>query len=234
MKVTVDTRELTKFAKALKDLPAKALPHAARNTLNGAAFAARAEFNQRLGKNLTLRNTFTTRGTIVEKARGTNVNTMQAVLGNTRSYVGEREGNATNVKRGKHGVAVPTPAAAGQGGTGKRTKTIRRKNFLSALSIARRVSGSPKRRNAAALRMAAKGTGVAYLDLGRRKGLFRVTGSAKRGMRITMLYDLSKPTTEVKARPSMQQAIEAVSAQLPAIALKAFEDQLRWHLARSR
>lgn len=229
MKLSVDVRQLQKLERHLQTYASKALPYAVRNGLNAQAFEARKEWVGQLGKDFTLRNTFTARSIRVVKstARRT-ISSMESRVGSGLAYMAQQESGFTRSKRGKHGVPIPTTGASGQAKGGKRTRSIRRKNYLTNLSVAARVGGGRQRRNAVAIVMAAKTGGVAYLDLGRRKGLFRVEGR-KKGMSIRMLYDLSKASTTTKAHPTMHRAIAALSPRMAGLQKDALLAELKKH-----
>lgn len=226
--VSVSLDDLRKLERSLDRFASRSLPYAVRNGLNTTAFTARKEWvDNQLPKAFTLRNKYTARSIRVDKATGRNLLTMQARVGSVLDYMGEQEEGFTTRRKGKHGVAIPTSAAAGQGKKRiPRTRTIRQGNYLAVLNVAKTTSGARRRRNAVAIILAGKTGGVAFLDLGRRKGLFRVTG-AKRGFRIRMLYDLSKATTKTKAHPTLQPTLDAVASQLPAINRDALLTELR-------
>jgi hypothetical protein len=228
MKLTVDMAKVSMLSDALHAFAKKGVPFAARKALNDTAFLAREQWVSELGKKLTLRNTWTARSLRVEKVKGGyNVDAMESKVGSLAAYMGDVEHGSTETKRGKHGVAVPTTSAAGQAmSASKRTKPIRRTNYLSAIQVAARVSGNRKQRNAAAIAIAAKTNGVAYLDLGQHKGLYRITGT-KRGIKVRKLYDLSKASVRTKAHPTLEPAIAAIQSRLPALYIAALKDQLR-------
>lgn len=214
--------DLTKFAK-------RALPFAVRNGLNSTAFEARREWAEQLGKKMVLRNTFTTRSLRVEKATGLDLNTMQARVGSVADYMATQEHGGTESKKGKHGKPIPTSVAAGQGmKTRPRKRAVQRKNWMGAVTLASGIRGSRQRRNAFAIAQAAKGSGTAFLDLGRRKGLFRVTGT-KKGLKVRMIWDLSRPSVVIKRNPTLQHTLKAIEPRLPELHEKAIIEQLKRH-----
>lgn len=223
----VDTRDLKRLEEHLERYAKRSLPYAIRNGLNTTAFEARKEWVAQLPKAFTLRNTWTEKGLRVDKAGGRSIATMESRVGSIRDYMGEQEQGYTQRKRGKHGVAIPTAGASGQGKKARRTRSIRRSSYLSALNVVKTVTGGRQRRNAVAIALAAKAGGVAYLDLGKRKGLFSIQGKPKGGLKIRMLYDLSKPTVVTKPHKTLEPAIEKLMPRLPAIQERALLDELR-------
>lgn len=228
VKLSIDTARMHVLTHALQTFAKKGIPFAARNALNTTAFEARTEWVGQLGQKLTLRNKYTARSLRVNKASGTNTAIMQSEVGSVLPYMETQEFGGTETKRGKHGVPIPTTTAAGQGLKARpRTRSVRKKNYLGALNVQQRVSGRRQRQNAVAIAMAAKaGGGTVYLDLGRRKGLFSITGT-KRGLKVRMLYDLSRARVVTKPRPTLQPTLRAIQPRLTKIWIGALQEQLR-------
>jgi hypothetical protein len=228
LKISVDAAKLELLADTLYVFAKRGVPFAARTALNDTAFAAREQWVDQMGKKLVLRNKYTQRSLRVKKvSAGYNVAAMQSEVGSNLEYLATLEFGGVEQKKGEHGVPIPTPSAAGQSLRARpRTKAVRQANYLSSIHVARRVSGNRHRRNAVAIRLAAKTGGVAYLDLGRHRGLYRVTGT-KRGLRIRKLYDLSKASVRTKPHPTLGPAVDAVQPRLPRIWINALKQQLR-------
>lgn len=216
--IKVEMRGLEKFRDDLGKLAKKALPAAARGTLNAVAFDARREWVQQVGRKFVLRNKYTVNSLRIEKAQGFNIATMESKVGSVAPYMGEQEEGDTKTARGKHGVAIPTSSAAGMSKRAVRTKQVQKKNYLTAIQVAGKVSGIRQRRNAVAIRRASSTGGVAFLELGRgRNGLFRVTRTAKGRFTVRMLYDLSKKSVTVKPTPTLQLTLDIVGPRVPRI-----------------
>lgn len=225
--VEVDLKSGKELTRHLKTFARTAVPHAARNALNSMAYEARGEYVAQAKKTLTMRNTYTVRSIQYTKARGTDMQLMQSSAGSTLPYMADREEGETKRKKGKHGVPIPTSSAAGQGMKARpRTRSVRKRFFMHAISLPSRAGGSRKRRNAAAIRLATKHGGVAFLDLGRRKGLFSVTGR-KRGLRIRMLWDLSRSTVKTPEQPMLERAVKVMESRIVGIMERSLLEQLR-------
>lgn len=202
----------------------KAVPYAVRNTLNDTAFLAREEWTRQLQSTFVLRNKWTEKGLRVDKASGRNVATMQAVVGSLRDYMKDREEGSTETKRGKHGVAIPMSGASGQGKKAKRTKPVRKNNYLSTMQLRKRVTGTDARKNMVAIMMAKKaGGGVVLLQKRGRKGLFRVQVEGKKPK---LLYDLSKGVVRTKPYPTLQQTLKVIEPKRMSLWEKNLEAQL--------
>lgn len=226
----IDLSAVAHLAKELETFAKRAVPHATRNALNSTAFEARKEWVGQMDKQMVLRNTFTTRSVRVEKATGNMVRTMESRVGSVAPYMATQEDGGTEAKHGKHGKPIPTSSAAGQGQKARpRTKQVQRKNWMSALNPSRpRVSGSRQRRNAVAILMAAKSTRTVFLDLGKRKGIFRITGTKR--LKLRMMWDLSKPQVVIKRNPTLGPTLDAIQPRLPAI----WEDAIRIQMHRNK
>lgn len=228
MDLSADLEAFRRAARQLRELGGKGIGYAARNGLNDAAFEARKLWTAGVKRTMTLRNTWTVRSLRVDKAQGRELAWLQARVGSTAPYMVETEHGAIERKNGKHGVAIPTSPAAGQArGATPRKRLVRRPNRMPNIDLPARVSGlSRKARNALAIRMARKASApFAFLDLGRRKGIFRITG--KRTLRVTMLWDLSRPSVNKPAMKLLDRALDEVTRRLPAIHRKRIEEQLR-------
>lgn len=225
----VDLKKFRLFSELLGDMK-KSLTFAARNALNDIAFEAREEWSKRqLPKAFTLRNNWTERGLRVEKARGRKFEELQSKVGSVREYMLPAEEGSTQTKRGKHGVAVPTSGASGQGPKEKRTRLIRRPNYLSSLTLVKRVGGSKAQQNAIAMRMAREKGQLAFLEIGKRKGIFKVGGRKKGKPRLKLLYDLTHSSVSTKPIPTLERTIDAVRPRFLSIHLKHMEAELVRH-----
>jgi len=216
--IKVEMRGLEKFRADLGKFAKKALPAAARGSLNTLAFDARREWAQQVGRKFILRNKFTVNSLRIEKAQGFNIATMESKVGSVAGYMEEQEEGSTRTARGKHGVAIPTSSAAGMAKRATRTKQVQKKNYLTAIQLAAKVRGIRQRRNAVAIRKASSIGGVAFLDLGQgRSGLFRVKQTSKGRFTVRMIYDLSKKSVTLKATPTLQLTLKVIEPRVPRI-----------------
>jgi hypothetical protein len=215
----------------LETIAKRSVPYAARETLNSMAFEGRAFWQEQMRSSLHLRNKFTERRALVDRARGLRMSTMEAILGHTEPYMALTERGGTNRAK-SHVRAIPTEAAAGQAKgslAGGRKRTVRPALLLKRLSALRVPGGkarSRKQQNARAIGVALRsGRRLALLDMGRRKGIYRIKGS-KRRPEVVKLYDLSRRSTPVPRTPTLGPAVARVNMRGPLIAIKALERQL--------
>lgn len=221
--VNVDLGQFNWFAKdVLERIGERAIPYAVRNTLNAAAFEARTLWQAQMDKAFVLRNTWTKRSIGVEKASGLKLSTMHSVVGSRLDYMKTQEEGGSETAGSRHGVPIPTPAAAGQAAKAKkRTKQVRNKNWMSAMQVEARLTSIRNRaqRNVATVKAALKtGGGVVYMDLGKKRGLFRVEGTPKGRARVRMVWDLSRANVRTKPHPTLEPVVKAILPRMEAIA----------------
>jgi hypothetical protein len=229
----IDDRDVKRLERELKGFKDRAYPFATKATINRAAFAAREIAQDFIKGKMIQRNAFTVRSVQVETARTLNVRHQQAVVGSRADYMADQEFGATRAKQGKHGVPIPTSATSGEGpGVVPRRKVPRRGNQIQNMSVRRRAKAANRRqRNRIAIQEAAAAGGrnrFVFLDLGRRSGIYKVTGR-KRKPKITKFYDLSRGTVTIPARPWLAPAVEKVQPLLQKFYGQALAIQLKRH-----
>jgi hypothetical protein len=218
--------------RSLQSMTTRLIPRAARDTVNSLAFATREAWQDEMRQALTLRNQFTTRRALVERATTLRISAMTATVGHTEPYMALLEEGKPE-PAAKRFRPIPTEVAAGQAQgslRGGRKTRVRPGNVITRLgSLA--VRGAQQRgrkaNNARAIRGAIRsGKRLALLDLGRGKGIYRVKGSRKRA-KLVKLYDLSRRATPKPRIPTLERAVERAAKRGPALALAAVERQLR-------
>ena len=227
----IEDTGIRKLEQELRKFKKNALPYATRNTLNRAAFAAQREARDLVQERFILRNRFTVQSIRVNKTNSLDVSRQQATVGSIADYMEEQEFGGGRRKRGQHGVPIPTSYAAGQAeGSRPRLRLPRKSHKLTQLRLSknRRLANLGRgRRNAAIVRHAVQeGEKFVFLDLGRRKGIFKIVGS-KRKPKIKMLYDLSRPNIVIPPRPWLQPSVKKVEPMIPDIYRKSLEFQIK-------
>jgi len=227
---TIEFRGLDAMQRELEQLAKRSIPYAARETLNGLAFAGRKIWQGEMRASRTLRNAFTERRALVERATGSRMAEMHATLGHTEDYMRRLEyGIGERARRG--GLAIPTEAAAGQAKgslPAGRKRAVRPSLIIRALGKLKRQARSLPRkvRNAKAVRDAIRsGSRLAYLELDRRRGIYKIMGGKKRPQ-IRKLYDLSRRSVPLPRIPTLQRTLELALQQGPTLALAAIQRQL--------
>lgn len=223
---------LDEMQRKLEAVAKRSVPFAARETVNTLAFKGREIWQAEMASSLTLRNKFTQRRALVEKARTLNVNRMEAVLGHTEPYMANLE-HGKPERAAKRWRPIATEIAAGQTKgslSAGRKKIVRPKNIITRLGNlqGKGFAGRPRKaRNARAIQQAIKtGKRLALLDFGRRKGVYRVMGG-KRKPKILKLYDLSRRVTPVPKTPTLQRTLTKTLALAPQVAHDALSKQLK-------
>jgi hypothetical protein len=113
--ISVNLSEIDSFErKTLEKARKFAFPLAVKNTLNTMAFKTMKESRETIRDDFENRNKFTERSVRVEVARTLKLVDMVATVGSVAPYMDELEEGATKTSKGKHGLRIPTGAAANQ------------------------------------------------------------------------------------------------------------------------
>ena len=228
----IDDRETKRLERNLKKFKARALPFATKTTINEAAFTARRIAQTGIRRKLITRNKFTEASIRVEQTKTLDIRRQVSTVGSIADYMEVQEFGGTKRKKGKQGVAIATSFAAGGADNAQpRVRLPRKPNKLQNLRL-RRISGkgkSKRQKNFIAVRAAASsGQKFVYLDMGRSKGLFKVTGG-KRKPRVRMVWDLSRQSVVIPRRPWLAPAVRKAGAFIPRNYKKALQFQLKRH-----
>ena len=227
----LDDRDIKELEKELKTFADRAYPFATKATLNRAAFETQKIARKDVRVKMVTRNKFTEQSIQVDQARTLNVSRQAATVGSIADYMETQEFGGTERKGGSHGVAIATSFAAGQEGQQPRTKVPSKRNKLQNIRLQhRRTGGSNRRqRNLIAIKQASTTSNkFVFLDLGRRKGIFKVTGG-KRSPRIKMVHDLTRQTIRIPRNPWLKPAVDRVNFLLP----EFYKDALIFQLKRN-
>lgn len=225
MTITIDAAQVRQFENKLKSLNSRGIPAAQLDTVNRAAFETQKEARRELGGRMILRNAWSERSILVRKA---NSQTMESATGSTQPYMERQEIGGTEQAQGKHGVAIPTSVASGEGrGAKPRQKLVTRPNKVSNISLLRNArTPNRKQRNAIAVKEAVrKGTRFVFLELQQRKGLFRIMGG-KRKPRLEMVQDLTRDSIRIPRNPWLTPVANKVAQRMPRYYVEALERQL--------
>lgn len=227
----IQDKDVKRLENDLKAFRHRALPFATRNTLNQAAFTAMREARGNVGDDMVERNQYTRQSIRVEQARTLAISRQATAVGSTAGYMETQEFGGTEAKTGKEGVAIPTSYSAGQGrGAQPRTRLPRKPNKMANIQLRKRSKkgAGRKQQNLIAVKTAAaNGHKYVFLDLGRRKGIFKVTGG-KRRPKVQMVHDLTEQSVTVPRNPWLSPAVERTKHQIP----RLYADSLRFQLKR--
>ena len=228
MKLEVQSNDLDVLLGKLERVRLQAVPFAVRDSLNAGAFLTKREWTGEIHRRLTVRNTWTARGIRTQNARGQDIGRMEAIVGSVRSYMSKLEEGGTVAD--SRGVPIHTSVASGEGrGARPRTKVVRPSNRLNKIQRYKGSGGTQRQKNADAVRQAQRGGGrskIAYMEVGARKGLYKVSGS-KRNPQIDLIIDLSRLSTDVPAHPTLEPTLDRVNPRLATLHALSIVRQLR-------
>jgi hypothetical protein len=148
---------------------------------------------------------------------------MVASVGSVAEYLEKQEFGGT----GKG--TIPTPVSSGEGrGARPRKRLVRRPNRMGSITLAeRRRVADRRQRNAIAIRAALKsGRKFVFLELERRKGLFRLKGG-KRNPQVDMLWDLSRKSVRIRPNPTLGPTLRLIEPRLLEIHAGSLLEQLK-------
>lgn len=226
----IENRDIKKLERDLETFAGEALPFATRKTLNDAAFQAQRIARADVQDSMTLRNRFTAQSIQVEQTRTLNMRRQASVVGSTAAYMEDQEFGSVKSKNGREGVPIATSYASGEGENAQpRTRLPRKPNRMVNIQLQRRRKrgSSRKQQNLIAIKQAVEtGRKFVYLDLSRRKGIFRVTGG-RRAPKIKMVHDLTRQAVVIPRNPWLRPAFDETKRMLPALYADALRFQLR-------
>lgn len=219
----VHYRNLDRALRDLEKFKRTAVPYAARDGLNGAAFEARRVWGDTINRTFTTRNQYTARTSIrVDKAKGRRVDSMQAVVGSLAEYMGQQEQGFTT------SGPIPGPGAAGQRAGGIRTKPVRVP--VGAIDATRGRAPTRRQRTAIALAIARR-RGKKHVLLERPQGgkaLFRLQGG-KRRINLKLMWVVDRGGSKVKPHPTLGPTMRVMADRVPEHMQRAVVKQLKFH-----
>ena len=221
----VNTKDLHRLERRLEVLNSRGLPYATRQVVNDLAFESRTVARDQLPTRMVLRNKHAINSIQVTKETSLNISQQAAYVGSTADYMATQETGGTKTKKSGSALSIPTTTAAGQGRNAKpRTRLPRAALKMGAIHLKRvaasRNAKNRKQRNAIAM---ATSDEYVFLDLGRRKGIFR----KDKGGGVTMLHDLTRAAVRIPKNEWLKPATEAAERKLPGFYKRALDFQLR-------
>lgn len=219
----ITDRDIKKLEKRLRDINEKALPFATRSTLNEMAFGSQKLARQEIQARMVLRNKYTVSSVRVDQARGLHIPSQTARMGSIADYMDEQEFGGNKNRKSGRSVGIPTSFAAGQRGAKPRTRLPRKAYQMAQIMLRKggKRGANPKQQNA--INIASSLGGFTYLDLGRRKGIFKID---KKG-NPTMVHDLSRASVRIPALKWMAPSVDAIVAKRGDFYTKALNFQLK-------
>lgn len=212
----------------------KANNQAVRNTLNIAASSTRKEAIQNINKNFTLRNTFTVRSVVFDKATQQEIKDMQSTIGALKraSYLKTQEegGLKRDRARGsqlegkiKESPSIPMKASRG-GAESKPVSTLHYVSKIKRETVGRgRMSKSVRAGTASSRSVAQMYIGHKYgLYIKRNENIFRVKSFNKIGRnnisaQLEHLYTIHYSPIRITKNEWLQPSYKKASRNLPAL-----------------
>lgn len=215
MHLNVNTDASIVLTAKLEKLHKSAFPSAVRNSLNEVAFNAKNLVPKKASQNFTIRqkNLFK-RFTIVEKAKGWNVNQMSSSVGidgSTKSKLadGLEKQEKGGVINGRRLIAHDKARVSGS-----KEKKVRAKNYFSSIGNI----GKPNKR--------VKGSKYIMIKKGGKGTVFEVQNK-----RLTPIYNLRRTDkTRVHPKPFIYPSAKLSAIKLDSIYKKQAEFQFKKHL----
>jgi len=231
--ISLESKQLKKLEVTLELLAKDGFPKATRDTLNMTAANARKSARRLISEKMTIRGSKNNNpalfGVQFEQTQSLNPANQVSKVGHIAKFWPTQEFGGLVIKKGQDGVPIPTSAASNQRGAAVRTRMVSKRNKLGNIKLSRDAIRAKTRqqRNAILIAQARKrgNPKEVFLDLGKRKGIFRVQRNA-----IVMIYDLTRNAVWVPARPAIIPAAERQAAFIP----ENFERALRFQIKRAR
>lgn len=218
----INDRDIKKLEKRLKLINERALPFATKETINGMAFGAQKLARQDIQQRMTLRNKFTMSSVLVDQARGPNIPSQFARMGSIADYMDEQEFGGTKSRKSGRSVGIPTSFSAGQRGAKPRTRLPRKAYQMAQIMLRKGGKRGANSKQQNAINIASSLGGFTYLDLGRRKGIFKID---KKG-NPTMVHDLTRASVRIPALKWMKPAVDTIVSKRGEFYAKALSFQL--------
>lgn len=214
--IKVDLKDISKLEKQLGKFASKAIPYASQNTINQGAFDTQKNAKELVRDEMIQRNKFTLQSIRVDKAASVND---VAIVGSTANYMATQEFGDT-----KKAKPIATGYSAGQEGQSQRTKLPRKANTMQAIKLKHSSIKAKSRiqRNFMAIHSGAK---FVFLDLGKRKGIFRVVGTKTKSA-IKMVHDMTRKSVVIKKNPWLYPSVQKTKPKMEEFYVKSLQYQI--------
>lgn len=202
----INDKDVKKLERRLRVINERALPFATKATINSMAFGAQKLARNEIRQRMVLRNKYTESSIRVDQARGLHIASQRATMGSVADYMDEQEFGGSKKRKTGRSVGIPTSFAAGQRGARPRTKLPRKAYQMAQIMLRKgaKRGATPKQQNA--INIATSLGGFTYLQLGRRKGIFKID---KKG-NPAMVHDLSRVSVRIPALKWMKPSVDSI------------------------
>jgi hypothetical protein len=202
----LDTREVKQLELAFGKMSKKSIAFASKYAINAMAFESRSKSIDRINDQFIIKNKFTEKSIQVEPTKTLYMKNQKSIVGSIAPYMEKQEYGGKESSRGKHGVDIPTSASAKQRAIPRTRVTVRDK-MISNIRLNLNRRKNKKQQNLINIKVGGK---FVFLDLGKTKGIFSVSGS-KRKRKITMIHDLSRKSIRIQKRPWLRPVVLSVA-----------------------
>lgn len=229
--LSIDDREIKNFERDLKTFASKAYPFATKQTLNQSARQAMNFAKDHVREKMINRNKFTVQSIRFEQTKTLNVDRQESLMGSTEDYMSDQEfGGVKRSQKGDH-VSLSTNYSSGEPLSARRRRRLPRKaNKLPNIKLGlggRVKSKSRLQSNFVKIRMASRlRNKFVFLNLGRRKGIFKVIGKGKKA-KVRMLHDMTRRSVVIKKNPWLAPATQKAVERIPEIYFEALKFQMK-------
>lgn len=218
----INDRDVKKLERRLRQINERALPFATRSTINEMAFGSQKLARGDIKSKMVLRNKFTVSSVRVDQARGLNIASQKARMGSIADYMDEQEFGGTKQRKTGRSVGIPTSFSAGQRGARPRTRLPRKAYQMAQIMLRKGTKRGENAKQQNAINIATSLGGFTYLDLGKRKGIFKID---KKG-NPTMVHDLSRASVRIPALKWMKPSVDSIVERRGEFYAKALNFQL--------
>lgn len=230
--IEADLKTVDDYEAHVKAFLPRGFPFVTKQTLNQTAWHGREVMKREIKERFIERNKWTQSSIRVNQTRSLDIDFQKSEFGSTEEYMVKQEfGGTVRGRGGSH--SIPTGYSAGQEGTTRRTKLPRKPNKMRNIRLRRLKvpkTASKSLTNFLTVREAAEnGVKYIFLDLGRRRGVFRVLGG-KRKPRVRMVADLSRRQVRITPTRTLEPATNAALRKMP----EFYEDALIFQLRRAK
>lgn len=239
----INCDEIDSLQAHLEHLKLKALPYATKQTLNDAAFRARAFAVEIAKKKMIMRNTYSVKSIQVQRASGLDISRQVSETGSVLGYMADQEFGDTRYKKTRQGMGIPTSYSSGQGmHTQPRTRPTTGRNRKKNLRLHNSRSGGKKRALTNTQKLVVKIKSAVknnerevFLNVPGRKGMYRVEGGGvgKKGKvlnaRIKLIWSYQEQSTRTPKNPWLKPASDRTLPLIPEFYKAALYFQIRRH-----
>lgn len=241
--ISLDKRPIEHLENTLEQIRKKSIPYAVRNTLNAAVYETSELAKKEIGSKFIERNQYSRRSVRYNKVVQRNIDQMMAEVGSVQEYMAKQEHGFVTHATGKHGIAIPTPYASGEGSARVRKKVIRAANRLNKIRIAKGLASeyaaTYKNRHQRLIRMVQDSLELGFRTIfwmskrSSHSGFYRLRGGPRltkrgwpEGLELEQLYLVNKSLTETEEHKWLLPSVTHVRSIMGRLYQKALIEEI--------